>query len=255
MNQAGIKEAPESCLSFSIMEVVASNDHIETFKHVSSTYLHRIRNALNILKMSLYFLKRSTDEASAARWLGYEHHCSSLETLLDRLRLIYKTPRMQVIRCPLECFIQDRGPTWRRWVEQGRCTLELEDPDESWEVDFDPSMLSIGLDAFVSWRAETMKPGTHVRFGFQVKGDEVQANWREIASSWLRSNLKLALGDGRRSSARSQLDSLALPLLGRSIVMHGGCLEFSDDSGIELELRWPRFRADERTPAVGSASS
>ncbi len=229
------------------MPLVSSDERVESLKDSASVFIHRIRNLLNGIKMSLYILRRGASGCQSVDWADLERVYGAVETLLDRLQLIYKSQGLKTIRCPLGQLISDRLPTWRRLLAARGLVLDVDEPGEDPPSDFDPSSFTLGLDAFVSWRAEVAPLGSRILLVWRIDDDELELCWKEDGP---QGGPGTPVGSGtpvgqvqapRRPSIG--VDSLALPLLARTIALHGGRLETSPSPDLRLTLRWPRFHA------------
>lgn len=217
-------------LSSSLLPLVSDEERVQSFKDLVATFVHRTRNLLNGIKMCLYILRRRSSPERARDWAELERVYSAVETLLDRLQMIYKSQCSRTIRCPLGQLIKDRLPTWRRVLSRRGLALDVDAPAEETPSDFDPSAFTTGLDAFVSWRAEVAPAGSRVLIGWRIDGDDLELWWKEDEPA--SDDLPVNLG----------VDTLALPLLARITALHGGRLEERRNPELSLSLRWPRYR-------------
>jgi hypothetical protein len=86
--------------------------------------------------------------------------------------------------------------------------------------------LGRALDALVAWRAQAGPAQKRARVSWGVKGDQAYVEWLEQRLS-------------REDLPDNRTESLALPLLARVALAHGG--SFSVDATLDLcvSLRWP----------------
>jgi len=103
--------------------------------------------------------------------------------------------------------------------------------------------LGLGLDGFVSWRAELGSPQRRCFLTWRIDAEYCEIAWSEermpCASISLSCNHEISQTvekDSRRA---------AIPwhfLLARIIQAHGGFQEMTTEPEFTIRLRWPRFR-------------
>ncbi len=228
-----------TCLSSSLLTLVSDEEGIESLKDLIATFVHRTRNLLNGIKMSLYILRRGATGKRSVEWAELERVYGAIESLLDRLQMIYKARRVNRIRCPLGQLIRDRMPSWGGLLERRGLVLDIDAPTEDDTAEFDPSSFSLALDAFVSWRAEVAPAGTRSLLGWRINGDHVELWWREDEPD-ARSTAASTHSPAANEPSMG-IDTLALPLLARITAIHGGVLDARRDPELVMTLRWPRF--------------
>ena len=228
-----------TCLSSSLLTLVSDEEGVESLKDLVATFVHRTRNLLNGIKMSLYILRRGATGKRSAEWAELERVYGVMESLLDRLQLIYKARGVNRIRCPVGQLIRDRMPGWGGLLARRGLALDVDAPTDDDTAEFDPSSFSLALDAFVSWRAEVAPEGTRSLLGWRIDGDQVELWWREDEPG--AEPAAVCLDPPAANERFMGIDTLALPLLARITAIHGGVLDARWNPELLMTLRWPRF--------------
>lgn len=236
MSLPHLQERATACLSSSLLPLVTDPERVDSLKAVVGTFVHRTRNLLNGIKMSLYILRRGSTGSRSDEWAELERVYGAVETLLDRLQMIYKSRGLTTIHCPLGQLIRDCLPGWRGLLARRGLVLDVAAPTNEDSADFDPASFTQGLDAFVSWRAEVAARGSRILLGWRINGDNLELWWKEDAPECEQAEESLAL-DGTCVG----VDTLALPLLARITALHGGGLEARRNPDLCVTIRWPRF--------------
>jgi hypothetical protein len=204
-------------------------------------FSHRCRNTLSGIKLGVYLLKRELEGQSPSRWTELGRTCDEIEKLFDRVQRIYQSASLTVVRSPLGRLFAERLPMWTsRYAMIGR-TIVVDPPELDLPGDFDPTQLGLGLDAFVSWRAESAE-GVEARLAWRVTGGKLEISWHERALAG-RTGPRRSQHDLPASSPEEGMGSLALLLLARVAADHDGDLETRFDPSLEVTMRWPQFRA------------
>ena len=139
----------------STLSPVENSDDAGNLGEMLSSFNHRCRNSLNGIKMSLYLFKRELGGPMPGSLGELERSYHQLEVFFDWLQMVYRPLSLTVVRSPLGRFFDERLPSWRsRFSARGR-SLDLAPPADDLPGDFDPMFLGLGLDAIITWRAET----------------------------------------------------------------------------------------------------
>jgi hypothetical protein len=206
-------------------------------------FSHRCRNSLSGIKLGLYLLRKELQDTPRCRWNDLGRSYDEIERLFDRLDRIYQSASLAPVRSPLGPLFVERLRLWRSLYPDWAETIRLDPPQTDVPGDFDPSHLGVGLDAFVMWRAgcgESRDPC--LKWG--STGVEFEISWHETpdneASEAHRSSESpLGCQPGDCTGA------LALLLLARVAVDHGGELETRHDPCLSALIRWPQFRENQ----------
>jgi hypothetical protein len=204
-------------------------------------FSHRCRNSLSGIKLGLYLLKKELQDPARSHWNDLGRRCEEIEKLFDRLDRIYQSPSMTLVRSPLGALFAERFPLWRSLYPAWAHTILLDPPEQDEAGDFDPSQLGLGLDALVTWRADSGESRAP-RLAWRTAGSEFQISWRETAEcaeNPARRSPEAPVGSRPGDCAAS----LALLLLARVAADHGGDLENRHDPALNVLIRWPQFRA------------
>ena len=207
-------------------------------------FSHRCRNSLSGIKLGLYLLKKDLQDTSSCRWSDLGRSYDEIEKLFDRLDRIYHSAPLTLVRSPLGQLFAERLRLWRSLYPNWAHTIRLEPPETDLAGDFDPSHLGLGLDAFVMWRAcsgESREPC----LSWRTSGAQFHISWEETSN-----RTESAAADPpdapRAYPPGDCTGSLALLLLARVAVDHGGDLETRHDPSLSALIRWPQFREDPR---------
>ncbi len=210
---------------------------LEPLRQALSGFNHRCRNMLNSMKMGFYLTKRAATGPLPERWDELNRTYIEVERLFDLIQSIYRTMSLTLVRRPFGAIVEERRLCWVAAFDRHDLTLRIEPPDEEEAGEFDAMRLSAALDAFVSWRAESLAPGGEAVLSWTTTPGGFEVEWAESAS---------AMFDGtprRPTSAHESLASttrsLALPLLARVVAEHRGRLDWSPRPRVQASLRWP----------------
>jgi hypothetical protein len=212
-----------------LLRVASCPRRAEALYQLLGDFCHEFRNRLNCLKLGLYLAKRERPVAEEGGWPGPERAYLELEQLIEQLQMICRPIRLVPIRLDLATFLEDRQPTWERYLANRELRLVLVSPGCPTVCQFDPTRLAKGLDTLVSWRAVVGAPGSVAQLRWGLEGKQIRLRWEEVPG---RAREALPL-DGVSPF------SLAIPLLARIVCVHGGTIKFSNRSGLRLTLRWP----------------
>jgi hypothetical protein len=206
---------------------------------------HQFRNSLNGIKMGLYLFKREAGGPLPGCWTGLARLYEEIERSFDRLQMIYRPLSLTVVRSTLGLLISERLPSWRTWFDSDGRALVVERPDDDGSGDFDPTYLSLGLDAFVAWRAAQTQSNWHARLSWRIADGHFEIVWNDVPWRCGAAVVEHANGTTAGQGPSIGIDSLALPLLARIIEAHGGSVEARRDPAFRITLRWPRFQSGE----------
>jgi hypothetical protein len=234
----------EEGLSSSLLPIVHDPQRLDHLRAELSGLCHRCRNSLNGIKLSLYLFRREAGGAVPDCWGEIERIYHQVEHLFDHLQAIYRPMTVMVIRTSLDELLDDHLPKWRSWFESRGLDVQLEPPESGVVGDFDPAQLGVGLDAMAAWRAEVGHTGVLAHVAWRIRDGWIEIHWKESRhrhdSEPDEDPSTFSLRDGGSSSWR--VDLLALPLLARIIVEHGGRLDFIPSAGFHVRLQWPQFQ-------------
>ena len=148
-----------------------------------SGFTHRCRNLLNGMKMSLYFVRKEAGRpAPCAVETEVEQTYATIEQLFDRLQSIYRpvtlTPVHARLRLPGRAIVNGGGA---RLFRAGGAVLEIVRPLRGMaRGEFDPSYLSLGLDAFVSLESGLdSSTDETARLTWTDRGSDFEVVWEE----------------------------------------------------------------------------
>jgi hypothetical protein len=168
-----------------------------------------------------------------------------IEKLFEQLQRVYQSTSLTLVRSPLGRIFAERLPRWHALYPNWGRTIVLEPPQQDVVGDFDPSHLGLGLDTLVAWRAgsgDSRQP----RLAWRTVGEEFEVLWQESPGSMATRDLPCA-DSPLECSSGDCTGSLALSVLGRVADDHGGSLQAQRDPGLNVLIRWPQFRAGDRS--------
>jgi hypothetical protein len=233
------EESTEEELTCALLRFVQDEGHTQQLREGLSAYSHRCRNLLSGMKMSLHFVRRGSSQPLPRRWVEVEQTYGSIEQLFDRLQAIYRPMKLTSIRAPFSSLVEDRQRSWRETLGVGGGNLEILPPKQENVGEFDPMHLSMGFDAFMSWRGSVLSPDRTGLLSWRTIDDQFEVTWREVENSTSRSDAFEEPSHSRETSGSSLIHSLAIPLLARVMTAHGGVMNWSRESFFIVELRWP----------------
>ena len=226
MASVTIEGLPEEGLTASMLRVASDPSERARFYELLGGYCHQCRNTLNSLTMSLYLASRGPDSDGLALWTDLEPNCRAVEQFLERLQWIIKPMQPALIRLPLSTLMDEYRVAWSEAMSVRGRKLEWISPPEAMAVAFDPFHLGKALDALVCWRAEAGPAGESAQLRWGVEGDQSYLEWFEQRAS-----------DERLPA--DQVESLALPVVARVAIAHGGSVSVDARDGLRVGLRWP----------------
>jgi signal transduction histidine kinase len=236
--------------SVSKLPVVPEREPIAYLQRMLSGFSHRCRNSLNVIKMSLYLVRREHRGDLPQEWRSLEESCLELERVFDHLQSIYRPMKLTLVRAPLGQFMAEEEPRWRTRLQGCGRTLRVDPPGQDPPGDFDPIHLGMGLDAVVAWRARVREASRHPRLSWRTCAGCSEVCWEEAGTSSRRVDSDGASGPDREHPEPARVESLALPLLARIVTAHGGHTESEREPGrgFCLRLRWPQFQSQAVRP-------
>jgi hypothetical protein len=245
--------SPESSvaseLGLRLLQLVRGGEVRGTTRQVLRDFSHRCRNLLNSIRMGLYLAKRGATQPLPAQWLHVERTYLRIESLLDRVQTIYRGCTPTLVRAPLGSLIHERHSTWSEWIQRGGGQFSIEYPSEEFAGDYDPMYLGSALDALVQWRSSILTSETRACLRWRTTERSFELEWLELTSSVPTSSVPSRPSSRPSPEIDPAFESLALPLLARAVMDHGGELICPDRfAGFTLQLRWPLQR---ESPAPG----
>lgn len=226
MASVTIEGLPEESLTASMLRVASDPLQRARFYELLGDYCHQCRNTLNSLKLSLYLARRGLESDRPAPWTDLELGCRAVEEFIERLQWIIKPIAPALVRLPLTTLMDDYREAWSEAMSSRGRTLEWFPPDQAVAVAFDPFHLGKALDALVRWRAKEGPAGEPVRLQWGVEGDQAYLELIEQRAS-------------NEHLPDSRIESLALPVVARIAVAHGGTVSVDARDGLRVGLRWP----------------
>lgn len=225
-------------LSFLLLRFVRDEGDAAQLRETLSGFTHRCRNLLNGMKMGFYFVHRRAEGELPRRLTEVEEAYGSIERLFDQLQRIYRPMTLTRVRASFGCLVGAREREWRDEFRRIGADLEIVRPAEESPGEFDPSHLGQALDAFVSWRAPAIPPGSTARLAWRTEDQHFEVTWEETHEEIRRA------GDGASAGTPSSgleatNHAMAMPLLARILTAHHGVLEWSAGPGFRVRLQWP----------------
>ena len=164
---------------------------------------------------------------------------------------MYQPKALTLVRSPLGQLFAERLPLWRARYPDWSQTILFDPPQREIPGDFDPSHLAFGLDAFVSWRAESGDSRTP-SVAWRTREAHCEISWRETPGP---------AGNQDRRADDSPLGyqladcagSLALLLLARVAADHRGELETQREPALSVTIRWPQLPRSARQALSNSS--
>jgi hypothetical protein len=226
-------------LSSSLLRFV-DEGQLGPLRQALSDFNHRCRNLLNGMKMSFYLAKRSSPGPLSERWGELDQTYGAVEQLLERLSTIYRSMPLTLLKLRFGSLVDERSSVWASWFEQHGNTLTLEPPDREAVGELDAMRLISAIDAFITWRAESLPRGGRAFLKWATEGGCFQLSWIEQVPEHARNNRFPVEGvpDSRLPTATG---ALSLPLLARVISEHRGRLTWTREPNVEARMRWPLF--------------
>lgn len=226
MSSVTIDGLPEQSLTASLLRVACDPLQRARFYEALGGDCHQCRNTLNSLRLSLYLARRGPGSDGLAPWTELEANSQAIETFVERLQWLIKPIAPAFIKLPLSALIDEHRVAWSEaLLARGRELIRAMPPKDA-VVAFDPFHLGRALDAFVRWRAETGPAGKPARIGWGVDGNQTYLEWSEGKAA-------------EDHPAWPGVETLALPLVARVIVAHGGSISVNASDGLCVGLRWP----------------
>lgn len=251
MDMEAEEKHQEDSLGALLVRMVQDDRKREQLRSELSGFTHRCRNVLSCLKTSLYLVKRDSPSSLPAWWPELERNYSGIERLLNDVQTICRPMSPSFLRAPFRSFVRDRESSWRDWFRDGPGSLEIAPPAEESAGDFDPTLMRIGWDALVRWRAEVMRSGHSGRLSWRTSDDLFHVRWMERRADGASGSVEKRECRGGLAGSARQIQTLALPLLTRVIRSHQGSVHWTYEPAFQVDLSWPREQA---APEAGPAS-
>ena len=235
----------EEGLASLTLSPVENSDCVGNLREMLSSFNHRCRNSLNGIKMSLYLFKRELAGPMPGSLGELERSYHQLEMFFDWLQMVYRPLSLTLVRSPLGRFFDERLPSWRsRFNVRGR-SLDLAPPTDDLPGDFDPMFLGLGLDAIVTWRAETTDANVKAVLSWRIAEGTFELRWEErhLANGSLLDEHEVEAAHWDLPDFRT--DSLAQVLLRRIMSAHRGLLDTVYDPAFVMTLSWPSLQTRE----------
>ena len=229
----------EEALTASLLQLVGSDRQIQLLRQDLSGFSHRCRNLLNGMRMGLYFVRRKAVRPLPSWWEDVERHYQGIEGLFDQLQAIYRPISLTLVRAPFGSLVQDRQQIWSDWLSRRGGRLETIPPQRDSAGEFDPMYMSMALDSLMRLRASAAPPGQNVQLSWGACKLGLEVTWRELAVDAGSSGRVLAGVDGSACGCYVVPPKLALPLLARVMTAHQGTMQWGQEPGFHVVLRWP----------------
>ncbi|MBX6311996.1 MAG: HAMP domain-containing histidine kinase [Isosphaeraceae bacterium] len=217
-------------LAIALFRIANDPERTEAVYRILGEYCHQARNRLNSLKLSLYLARRLAIAGDMNLWKEIDRRYAACEQFFDQLQTILRPMRLVPIQLDLGRLIEEWLPEWIRRLGARGIDLEAIPPLEPVLGSFDPQRIARGLDALISWRAAAARTGSRIQLTWWSTDNLIYLSWREPDAEGLEDDS----GDLEGAA------DLALPLLMRVVSAHSGMLELRLDSGLHLDLKWPR---------------
>ena len=229
----------EDGLSSCLLRFVQSDGQIEQLREELSGFSHRCRNLLNGMKISLYLVQKTAEQPLPSSWTDVDENYRGIEQLFDQLQSIYRPLALTPIRATLGSLVQDRRRTWDDWFDSVDIPLLIGPPSHESVGEFDPMCLTLGLDAFVRWRAWAMPSDRQARLTWRTGDGQFHVRWEEKSRPEVPNSKASSSGAAAADCAGTAVRSLGLPLLARVMTAHHGSMEWSREPDFSVTLRWP----------------
>ena len=213
----------------------------DPFQQLLRRYNHECRNSLSGIKMGLYLLERECALPLARRFNELSLLYEDIETLFDRLQMIYRSCSLTCVRSPLGQLISERLPSWRSWFDARGRSFEVDLPVHDDPGDFDPMYLGTGLDAFTAWRAAAGDRHRRPRLSWRIDAGCFELSWDERTHSSGYCGQERGTELSAPTETPANTESLALIFLARVVSAHGGHLETTTGPAFGAKLRWPQI--------------
>src|SRR5262249_53578263 len=140
-------------LAGSLLAITTDSARIDALYQILGEYCHLFRNRLNSLKLSLYLARRPAADGLETRWCELDRKYLDIEHLVERLQMICRPIRLDLVTFALGSLLEERRPIWSEWMVRRNLGLELRRPEQPAVGQFDPHRLITALDALVEWRS------------------------------------------------------------------------------------------------------
>ena len=184
-------------------------------------YCHAARNRLNSLKLELYMARRAGCDLG-----GLEGRYMEVEMMLEQLQAICRPIRLMPIHAALGTMVNERRSAWESvWGGNRGARLRVEPPPgAAVSAVFDPIRLGQGLDGLVAWRGQSARAGISATIRWRDEGRHVVWEWQEPPGE---------------PPAIPTAAAMAVPMLAKVVVAHGGTLAIDVEYGFHLRLHLP----------------
>ena len=199
---------------------------IEDLNHQLDRYCHRLRNRLNILKLSLYLSRRLADGRCAEQLDRAEGAYRQIAAVVDQLQAICNPVALAVSVGSMNDWIAAHGASWRAILATRGIRLTIEDSHEAIVACCDRARLGQAIEALVREWTENGRPGSIIRMIWGRRVDRCFIQFE--GGEWLLPR--------RGESAR-----LGFAVAGRVLAVHRGVLAIEDDDlgSTTVDLSWP----------------
>lgn len=232
-----------------LWRIVSDSGRVEALYGLLGEFCHAFRNRLNSFHLCLYLAQPDGPTPEDRDRPGLEDGYRDVLHHIDLIQMICRP--MQLDRMPLDLglMVEDRVDGWSRAFARRGVLLESVAPGRPAEGSLDPMWMTRALDELAEWRSRTAAPGGVVTIRWRESGGDLGLTWEETPGP-----ADLVPDPGRADDGPG---CLALALLARVVLEHGGTIDADESEGLRVELRWPgrvRGRAGRaRDPSTGTA--
>lgn len=210
-------------LAGALLRCVEEPERIPLLQSLLDRYCHRLRNRLNSMKLSLYLSRRLSGEVYGPEWVRADLAYRTIEMTIEQVQLFCNPLQAMPVDGDLDVWVRDHRTSWEKLLVGHPVHLEYEPSSEPLPTQFDWYRLAQGLHGLVLYWA-----------GLEDHDCVIRLSWgRELNSLFLRFE-----SDSSIVRPKDSTENLALPVLARVLMAHGGTL-LIPASETSIILTWP----------------